>query len=542
MTVIDKIRQRILKFLKLDYNPNDERNSFISDSERIKKQQLEEYRVWYLGDSNELLNYYTNEQLYGNNHEPIYNRNRRNYFWSISATEYNIKRVHSGVPNAIVSTLTNAIGNPITESADKEIDAKLNRIKSVNNFENILNQQQMPLTMVEGWGAYKVNLLKDLSSVPLIQYYSAQDCDFIYKSGILIGIIYRDYYAYKDKNYVLVETRRVDKNNSYVEYELFELFKNDEASPVELNTIPDLADLQNVVIEGYGKILGVPTKFFFDPLNKNYGRSIYAGKIDLFDDLDQILSQDSQTVRVSTPVEYYPVDLLERAKNGQPQMPKIYNRQFIKKEGVPNGDGSTDGTIQTTQPKLNFDQYNADARAKLDFILTGILSPATMGIDLSKRDNADAQREKEKVTIMTRNNIISAETKIIAELLTICLDLQEYLDTGTISPDANYMLTVKFNEFANPSFENEIQILGQMWLNGAISTKRYVELLWGDRLSDEEKVEEILAIENQRREDNLALGEIENGKDLQAEILSGEEDEPPSPPLFNRYLQGNMPR
>ena len=89
---------------------------------------------------------------------------------------------------------------------------------------------------------------------------------------------------------------------------------------------------------------------------------------------------------------------------------KDKTRNNVKKDTAPNGDGITDGTIQTTQPQLNFDQYSNDAQNKLGFILTGLLSQATMGIDIAKKDNADAQREKEKVTIMTRNNIINRET------------------------------------------------------------------------------------------------------------------------------------
>ena len=232
----------------------------------------------------------------------------------------------------------------------------------------------MPLTLVEGWGAFKINFDRELSSHPLIQYYDAENVDFVYKSGILIGIIYKDYYQVKNRNYVLLETRRISKGNSLIEYDLFRYGKNNEIYQVECDEVPELAGLKdkNIIIPNFNKILGVASKFFFDPLAKEKGKSIYSGKIDLFDDLDQILSQDSQTVRVSTPVEYYPVDLLERQSNGNPKMPKVYNRQYVKRETMPNGDGDTGSIIQTTQPLLNFDQYSQNAKAKLDFILTGI--------------------------------------------------------------------------------------------------------------------------------------------------------------------------
>ena len=511
MNIFDAIKEKIMKFLKLDkldYNPNSERLTFICDEDNLKKQKLKEQRVWYIGDSNELLNFYTNQAIYGNMEEPIYNRNRKNYFWGINPTETNIKRVHSGIPNAIVTTLVNAIGVPKTYVNDEVVNTRLKKIIKNNDMTNMLNQQQLPLTLVDGWGAYKVCFDLSVSKEVIIQYYEAENVEFVYKSNRLIGIIYKDYYTYNKQDYVLIEVRRVANMTSYVEYELYKLGKNNDVSPVPLETIPELADLQNIEIPNFNHILGVACKFFYDPLNKNYGRSIFDGKIDLFDDLDQILSQDSQTVRVSTPVEYYPSDLLERDRNGNPKMPSVYNRQYVQLSLLPNGDGDVSGEIKTTQPDLNFEQYSTNARSKLDFILTGLLSPATMGIDLSKRDNAEAQREKEKITLMTRNNIIDRESKILQDLYSIALSLQEYIDTGSITLE-DYDITVNFEEFANPSFENELITLGGAWSNGQISTRKYVELLWRDKLNEEEMLLEERWLDSHRDADNLSLGEIE---------------------------------
>lgn len=525
MNLFDVIRNRILKFLgleKLSENPYSERLTFISDNEAIIQQEIKENKTWYIGIGDELLNYYTNEAMYGNNREPIYNRNRKNYFWALSSEEADIKRVHSGIPNAIVTTLVNAIGGFSISDEDKEIQNKIDYILKKTDLRHIINQQQEPLTMVEGWGAFKVNFNLKLAKHPLVEYYEAENVKFAYSSGVLVGIIYKDYYKFKNKDYILLETRRIKDGNSLIEYQLFRQETQNEVVEVELSTIPELADLQNIVIPNLNRILGVPSIFFFNPLNKNYGRSIYAGRIELFDDLDQILSQDSQTVRVSTPVEYYPVDLLERQTNGLPKMPKTYNRQYVKIDALPDGDGNTVGQITTTQPQLNFDQYNADAKAKLDFILTGLLSPATMGIDIAKKDNADAQREKEKVTIMTRNNIIDRQEKIITELMELCLMVQEYIDTGNITIQ-EYSFSVKFDEFANPSFENELQILGNAWSDGQISTKKYVELLWGDKLSKEEKELEIEELEKGRNQDNLKLGDFEDETPIRPDLQQEEE-------------------
>ena len=510
MDIIEKVRQRILKFLKLDHlagNPNDERYTYIMDPEEINQQDMEKARVWYVGSSQELLNYYTNQDSHGFAKESAYNRNDANYFWGISSAEGHIKRVHSGVPHAIVDTLCNAVGVPEISASDGKSKYDLSELIRRTNFKEIYMQQQLPLTMAVGWGAWKVvvDVDKKLSEWPILQFYEAKDVEFVVKSGLTLGVIFKNYYAYDKKNYLLLETRRInEKGNSAIEYELYRLDRNDEVREVPLDTIPALANLQDVEIPGYKHILAVPCRFIFDPNNKNYGRSIYYGKYDLFDDLDQSLSQRSQTCRVSTPVEYFSPDVLERGANGQPNTQKVYNRQYVMKSGIPDGDGKVDNSIQTTQPALNFDQYSQEQKAILDFILTGILSPATMGIDVAKKDNADAQREKEKVTIMTRNTIIASETQILKELFQITMAMKDYMDGKGVSL-ADYDVSVKFSGFANPSFEGLSQVLTPMWQAGAISDEMFVNKLYGDSLSAEEKKREIEALKANRERDTADL-------------------------------------
>ena len=512
MTLIERIKQRILKFLGLEHlsdNPNSERYTFINDEETVKRQHLDECRIWYIGDSDELQNYYTNRDLSGNAREPIYNRNKPNYFWGIAVNkdESPIKKVHSGIPRAIVDTLCNAIGMPdIDEENEHDV---IQKIIEANDFVRKLTQEARPLTLVEGWGGWKINFNKDLCDYPIFQYYEGKDVEFVVKSGILIGMIFKDYYKVNNKNYVFLETRRIDKGDSVVEYELYRYEKSNEVTKVPLNTIEELCELpeEGYRIPGLKKVLGVPCKYFFDVFNKDYGRSVFTGKLDIFDDIDQCLSQASQTDRVSTPVEYYPVDLLERDGHGNTKMPNVYNRQFIEAPSYPDGDGKSTSKIDTSQPQLNFNQYIERYHSLIDVALTGVLSPASMGIDVSKKDNAEAQREKEKVTYFTACNIEDAETKEIKELFTIALMLYEYMHKNSISIK-EYGISVKYKEFASPTFESMSTILLPMFTSGAISTEMYVEKLYGDNLSEEEKAKEIAKLEEQRKADNMNLGDF----------------------------------
>lgn len=509
MTLLEKVKQIIFKTLgmkKLPQNPNDDRYTYLGNPDIVQKQKIQEYKYWYYGDANELLNYYTSFSTYGASENPIYNRNRTQFFWGINSMEFNIKRVHSGLPHAMISTLVSIIGTPLIQCAEKQ--EVLDKIINKCSLYRMMNQQQMPLTLALGDGAFKPIIDKAISDTPLVEYYEAEDVEFVVKHGVIVAFVFKDYYNYKKRDYVLMETRGVRNQSSYIEYKLYRLEKDNQVTEVELSTIPELAELEGFEIKGYDKPLAVASVFFYDDLNKNRGRSVFAGKIGLFDDLDQSLSQRSQTCRVSTPVEYYPVDLLERTPNGKTILPSVYNRQYIQKDSTPNGDGVSDGQIQTTQPNLNFEQYNEEQISIVNMILTGYMSPASFGIDVSRKDNADAQREKEKVTIMTRDNVIDAQTEICKLLCSQLLMLQEYMDTEQITLQ-DYNISVKFNDFANPSFENLSQVLTPMWTQGAISTKMFVEKLYGDSLSNEEKQREIEELDKQRNKDNIDLGAFE---------------------------------
>lgn len=535
MTIFDRIKQRILKFLGLERlggNPNSDRFTFINDENTVKRQKLDEVRIWYVGDSDELQNYYTNRDLSGNAKEPIYNRNKPNYFWGIAVTERPVKKVHSGIPRAIVDTLSNAIGMPNITCEDENKNDELCKIMDVNNFTNKLTQEARPLTLVEGWGGWKIVFDKDLCSYPILQYYEGKDVEYVVKNGMIIGMIFKDFYKYKNKNYVLMETRRVADGNSIIEFELYRLDQSDTVTKVPLNTIEELAELpeEGYIIPGLKKMLAVPSRYFFDLFDKDHGRSIFTGKLDIFDDLDQCLSQASQTDRVSTPVEYYPVDVLERGQQGETKLPSVYNRQFVKSVSFPDGDGKLQGEIKTTQPELYFDQYIQRFKSLIDVAITGILSPASMGIDIAKKDNADAQREKEKVTIFTRNNVIDSETKQLKELFSLALMIKEYMDTDQISIQ-EYDISIKYCEFANPTFEAMSTTLLPMLSQGGISTEMYVDKLYGDSLSDEEKQAEIAKIKENQQKDNLEMGDFGlNGMDEDITSEYSENEEPNKEP------------
>lgn len=534
MTILERMRARIRgvagSVLKTK-RPDDDRTTFINDNEKLGRMKLKEYDVWYDGDGDELLNFYTRENYIGFNYEPFYMRNKKNYFWAISSTEAQIKRTHSGQPRNIVDTLVNIMPFPLISAG--EDTNKLQAVVRESGLEQVYKDEQLPLTLVEGWGCWKINWDKDVSDYPSVEYVSAENVDFIYKNGKIIGIVFKNYYTSDKKRYLLLETRSIEwKPNSaaaegsegervlVITNELYELPMNmaatDDDTPlkkVDLKTVPELESVEErIEIGPFDKLFAVPCVLLGNTSRQwGYGRSIFTGKIDLFDDLDQALSQSSNAVRLSTPIEYIDEEYLERDKNGLPKKPKAYDRKYVMMKGQKNGDGLATGQpVQITQPSVEFSRYSDHAVQILLQILNGILSPATLGIDIAKKDNAAAQREKEKVTIFTRNALINGEERILRSLMEQMLMAKEFMDTGAVSVHA-YDISVKFNEFADDSFENKLEALGKAYDMEEISTDMYLNKLYGDTLSEEERAAEKEFLESARQARTEAYSNADGG-------------------------------
>ena len=515
ITVQEYIRKKALGILGLidsEINPTtrEERLTFVNDIQESVVNKLHEYNVWYTGDADELLNFYTRAIAIDYNSDPILNRNKKSYFWSVSSTEQDIKRTHSGQPRNIADTLVNIIGLPkvgvgVPNGPLKDIDSRLKVILDDNHFDKLLMQKARPLTLIEGWGAWKINWDKDLSDTPILLYYRAESVDFIFRSGRLVAIIYKDYYQdEKGHDYILFEIRRQEKGNLIIEKELFGMTPNTNViKPMKLTDLKQLKDVKpKIQVSNYRGFLGYPCIVFDDNNNDCPGRSIFTGKIDLFDDLDQCLSQSANTVRRSTTIEYFDAMYLEKDENtGLPKMPHSFDRKYVSYKGARTGEGLIQGTgpVTATQPKLDFAQYSTEATNILLQIIAGIMSPATLGIDIAKKDNAEAQREKEKVTIFTRNTVMAEEGKTIKTIANDLLCADELMHKGNIT-NHNYDVYVQYDEFADASFEKKLETVLMGWREGMISDRMAVDYLYGNTLTKDVKDREVKFMENQRKQ------------------------------------------
>ena len=490
---------------------------FVNDINQVKKERLEEYIIWYLGDSDRLKNFFTRANAIEYNMDPLYNENKKSYFWAVSSTEQDIKRSHSGHPRNIVDTLVYIMSIPkISADNDKNdlINNNLRAILKANKLKQQLSQSSRPMTLVEGWGAWKINWDKSLSDYPILLYYRADRVDFVYQSNQLRAIIYKDFYQDAEgKNYVLYETRRLgpytdDAGNTttslYIEKDLYEQTKSDMLIPCRLSTLPQLKDIKpQIVISNFKHFLGYPNIFYHDVSEEFYGRSIFTGKTDIFDDIDQALSQEANAVRRSTVHEYFNSLYLENdPETGLPIQPDAFDRKYIKFQGAQGADGSAAGStpVQVVQPQIYFQQYSEEVKALLLNAVAGIMSPAAMGIDIAKKDNAESQREKNQTTIFTRNNLLDAEQDVlehIASDLLVAYDLMN-LEVGQELQTTEYAISVQYPEFSSDSWEKKMETVQTGWSGGLLSDEMALELLYADDISPERKKRELKFLQEQR--------------------------------------------
>ena len=111
-----------------------------------------------------------------------------------------------------------------------------------------------------------------------------------------------------------------------------------------------------------------------------------------------------------------------------------------------------------------------------------------MGIDVKKLDNAEAQREKEKATLYSRNNIVNQLQKVLPKLVKMTL---QAIDTLNNSTTQDVDVDVTFGEYANPSFESQVETVSKAKQGGIMSVEASIDELYGDTKDDDWKQEEV---------------------------------------------------
>lgn len=468
-------------------------------------------KLWYRGEAYEL------EQFFKNISSDPVNKAR---FWSaVPSQDLSIRKIHSGLPAMIVDRLSDIIIADIDNiELKKEDDNNLwEEIRKDNKFDEMMGDV-ISKVLVSGDGAFKISIDKEVSKYPILEFFDGSMVEYETNRGRLKEIKFITYYNKSNyKRYKLVEIY----GKGYVRYKLYDERDNE----VSLSAIEETSNLVDVDFKG-DFIMALPLMFFKSVKFEGRGKSLLDNKSDSFDALDEVISQWIDAIRDGRVQKYIPEDLIPRNPNtGDLIKPNPFDNKFIA-VGTSLAENANN-QIDMKQADINYLAYVESYANAIDMCLQGIISPSTLGIDLKKTDNAEAQREKEKTTLYTRNKMVDMLTEVIPNLVNIVLKTNDVLNKKT---PGEYEVAITFGEYASPSFDAVVEIVGKAKSYGIMSIEKAIDELYGDTMTDEEK-----AIEIQRVKEQNGMIETEEPKviddedynnldDLEGVDLNGQEE------------------
>lgn len=427
-------------------------------------------RVWYRGDASEL------DQLFKSLSDDEVGRAR---FWAAAPESETIRKAHSGLPGIMVDTLVGVVRADLTDLdfKDKEAAARWKSLAEENDLPALIAQAVADV-LVTGDGAFKVSLDPAVSDRPILEFWGADRVEYRRRHGRICGV---DFLSPTERPGGLLRERYTPGR---VEYALLE---NERERP--LDDRPEFAGLRSADFDE-DLLLAVPLQFWPSARWRGRGQSIFDKKTDAFDAHDEIISQWLDAIRAGRVQKYIPESLIPRdLDTGALRMPNSFGTNFVAVGA--NAAESSANKIETVQPQIEYEAFVASYAATLDLCLQGIMSPATLGIDVGKMASAEAQREKKDITGMTRNAITAALEKALPRLAETALQAEDLLAGRT---PGRYETTVSFGEYGAPDFDSRVQTVGQAATTGVMSVEAQVDELWGDSKDDDWKRAEVARI------------------------------------------------
>lgn len=458
-------------------------------------------RIWYRGDGNELDQLYNSVTEYADKYK----------FWASKCTPgMEMRKIHTGLPGLIVRILTGIVLADMNdfEFTDSTQEQLWKEIEKENKFRKALEKSLKEVLYI-GDGAYKITIDTTLSQYPILEWYPGERIEVIEDRGRLKEVVFKTPYVDHRQQYVLYE----HYGHGYIRNELYRGDNQVDIKAIEAT--------KNIADWEFDKsvILAVPLKVYESAKWEARGGSIFDGKLDSFDAFDEAWSQWMDALRAGRARTYIPESYIPKdPRTGELLKPNPFDNRFIA--GDDNMDENGKNTINTEQPDIPHDSYLASYCTALDLCLQGIISPSTLGIDVKKLDNAEAQREKEKATLYTRNAIIEALQETLPNVITACLNAYWLLLKQPLK-DVN--VEIPFGEYANPSFESQVETVGKAKTQGIMSLEASVEELYGDSKDPEWKAEEVKRLKAEQ-----GIAEIEEpGLNLEGvKINAGQGNEP----------------
>lgn len=506
--IFDFAKQKIKDWLELDKGMNPLTARIVepmSFEANVFKNQL-----WYRGDPSELHQFYTSiDDMMGNTK-----------FWQAEATNgIDFRKIHTGLPSMIVDILSDIVFDDMNEfefdnDNAKQIWEDIEKSMPSDFFKDAFKQ-----AMYLGDGAVRFCLHPNESHYPIAQFYGADQVDFEYNHGKIVKIIFKLPYMISDREYILKEIH----TETGITYELI----NDR---YEKENLYDFEEFQSVrtLYHSCHYWTAVPIIIGKSPKYKGRGKSLFDGKEDAFDSFDEAYSQWIEALRDNRTKQYIPLQMIPKdGATGNLLKPNVFDGRFVEIKGIIGTEGTAPPRIEVVNGQIDTNGLLAAYTTALGQCLQGLISPSTLGIDVKKLDNAEAQREKEKATLYTRNKIIKVAEKAIPKIIIAALNI---MDTMQGEPFKEYDVTCDFGEYANPSFEAVIETMAKARPGVSImSIEASLDELYGDTKDEEWKQEEAKRLKEEQGILSKEMPAINEFDDLGGVV-----------PTEDDYIQGVM--
>lgn len=470
----DKMREGLRSFLQITPAPEnvimiEEGLDFLSNCAKN--------RIWYTGKSRQL------SQLYSS-----LNGIDKTLFWAAPMTKgLEIRKLHVGLAKIVIDMLSAIVlndfnGVEINTSGSRQCADDWERIEKENDFEEKLAECLTDVCTV-GDGAFKISYDAEISDTVIIEWFPAERVRFIRRRGHIRGVKFYTEYFRNGRKFQFIETYSYGS----ITYKLID--SNDNELPVDTLEETAWAKGQNLSFDKR-VIFAAPAVLGRHPQYKGRGVSLIDDKDDAGDALDEAFSQWMDALRAGRTKQMIPERLVPRnPETGMLCSPNPFDNRFVVVGDDSMQEGKSNG-IQTDTPEIPSDSYLAAYITALDIYLQGLISPSTIGIDVKKLDNAEAQREKEKTTLYTRQRLVGLLSSVLPKLVTAALNAQSMIVRGGEPVAGNLEIKAKFGEYANPSFESQVETVSKARTGGVMSIRTAVDEMYGDSKDEEWKQEE----------------------------------------------------
>lgn len=432
-------------------------------------------QLWYRGDASELRQFFT--QLGSGSGS----------FWSSVPGTDKVRKIHSGLPAIIADTLAYIVKSDldkfeVSSPAWEEISENL-------DVPELIGKAVVD-TLVDGDGAFKISVDTELSPYPIVEFIGGERVEYEYVRGILKAVIFKTIYTVRSRQYILHERY----SRGRIESRLYDSSGNES----DLETVPELVGIPSVAEFSGGYIMAVPLRFYASKKHRGRGKSIFdGGKSDCFDALDEVISQWWDAIRAGRVQKYIPADKVPRnPDSGDLQRINSFGTEFIElAPSLALGDEKSMSQIQVVQPDIRYEAFVSSYMNCLLMCLQGLVSPATLGIDVGKMSSAEAQREKKDVTGNTRNTITAALEKALPKLGEA---IMKTYDNMRENAPQEYETEASFGEYGAPDFDSRVETVGKGAAYSIMSVETQVEELWGSSKDDEWKQAEVQRIKSEK--------------------------------------------